>query len=928
MGKTWLSRPRVAVGVLASTAMLLLGVQGAPAPTTPAGSAAGSAVSGGSAASGANRPAAVVPHLPMVRTGAKRSAAVPVRAVNMPQTSGGAIGPVVPSHPDANGTYGAAWALPPGGASVHATTTAGYTHQPGVGSENNLPRGTGPVMHNPSLALIFWLPQGMHYATDGTSDTAYENELTQWVKDAGGTPYFNIATQYYDGSGNIANSLDYGGSWVDTQAYPQAGTAADPLQQTDITAEITHAATVNGWPVDGSHIYAVFTASGIQECMPNNGGCTPPPASSPPATSSEQFCGYHGNDGNIRFEYLYDDPDANPVCGRQSAPTPSGDPTADAQVSIVSHETMESVTDPIPNESWTDPTKDTGGEIGDKCGYNYTPKNAQGADVYLHGDPYYIQQEWSNAARTCAMDYCPTSVAKDAVCAPQVSAVESVDNPNPVIGSTVTYTVKVQNTSDTAAATAVDVNGPLPSGYVVTGLQAPGSTSSSNTSSSFTVGYDTLPVHSSETITVTATVPNQVGQSASACSSVSFGDLLGTALSPVESSPCGGTTPGKIPTSVKYTGAVTADYHDAFTASGNVSGQGSPVSGGSVTFKLGGASCTGTTDSSGNASCSLTPVDPAGTVTLQAAYAGDATHEASSTTTSFTITREETTLAYTGPAHVANGVPATLSGVLKEDGATAIAGRSVQIALGTGTTQQICTGTTGADGTASCTIASVDQPLNDTATVPVAVTFAGDGYYLPSIASATVRLEYYTGRAYGLSANVDLTLAQLTIPPTPDTGPIRTAQASSTNVPCTATVSTLLISADALCVNNTTKLAPGTSTTTSTVQDATIGIPGLPVIGVSGLTATSISSCTGTSGSATLTLTLAGVPVTVPTAPNSVIGLPGGARLVVNEQTPVPGADFGTTVNAVHLIVPGLLGGANTVDVVLGSATSDAHNCS
>ncbi|MFI6358498.1 hypothetical protein ACIBJF_39165 [Streptomyces sp. NPDC050743] len=39
------------------------------------------------------------------------------------------------------------------------------------------------------------------------------------------------------------------------------------------------------------------------------------------------------------------------------------------------------------------------------------------------------------------------------------------------------------------------------------------------------------------------------------------------------------------------------------------------------------------------------------------------------------------------------------------------------------------------------------------------------------------------------------------------------------------------------------------------------------------------------------------------------------------EQTPVPGADFGLTVNAVHLAAGGL------VDVVVGSATSDAQNC-
>jgi hypothetical protein len=65
------------------------------------------------------------------------------------------------------------------------------------------------------------------------------------------------------------------------------------------------------------------------------------------------------------------------------------------------------------------------------------------------------------------------------------------------------------------------------------------------------------------------------------------------------------------------------------------------------------------------------------------------------------------------------------------------------------------------------------------------------------------------------------------------------------------------------------------------------------------------------------------VPVTVPTAPNSVINLAGGGKLVIDEQLPVPGADFGLTVNAVHLTA---LGGL--VDVVVASSTSDAHNCS
>jgi hypothetical protein len=46
------------------------------------------------------------------------------------------------------------------------------------------------------------------------------------------------------------------------------------------------------------------------------------------------------------------------------------------------------------------------------------------------------------------------------------------------------------------------------------------------------------------------------------------------------------------------------------------------------------------------------------------------------------------------------------------------------------------------------------------------------------------------------------------------------------------------------------------------------------------------------------------------------------ARLIIDEQAPLPGADFESTVDAAHLILAGGL-----ADVVIASATSDAHNC-
>jgi Domain of unknown function (DUF1906) len=283
--------------------------------------------------------------------------------------------------------------------------------------------------------------------------------------------------------------------------------------------------------------------------------------------------------------------------------------------------------------------------------------------------------------------------------------------------------------------------------------------------------------------------------------------------------------------------------------------------------------------------------------------------------------QQATTLTYTGPATVADGSAAHLAAVLKDDSGAPVSGRTVSFALGTGSTAQSCTGTTDSAGQAACDIAAVDQPLTDAATAPVAVAFAGDSAYLASSTSATVTLRYVTGRAYGLSADVPLPLLPIDIAPTPDTGTLRTATAADSTPGCASGVNTLLITADALCARTSASVDPTTDTSTATLSDATIGLVGLPVITVSGIAATATSGCTGASGGATLSLSVGGVPVTVPTTPNAVIDVAGGVRLVVDEQTPVAGADHGITVNALHLT------GVGGIDVVLGSTTSAAYNC-
>jgi hypothetical protein len=192
------------------------------------------------------------------------------------------------------------------------------------------------------------------------------------------------------------------------------------------------------------------------------------------------------------------------------------------------------------------------------------------------------------------------------------------------------------------------------------------------------------------------------------------------------------------PTTVTYTGPTAQDFHDIVTLSATLtlSGTSSGIAGQNITFTLGAQSCAGTTNAAGLASCSITLTQIPGGYTVTASFAGSGNFQASANTVPFTIAKEQTTLTYNGDTVVGNGNPAHMSALLLEDGnaAAPIAGRTVTFTLGTGGSAQTCNGVTNASGTATCTII-VNQPPGPQ---PIAVNFAGDAFYLPASASASL----------------------------------------------------------------------------------------------------------------------------------------------------------------------------------------------
>ena len=204
-----------------------------------------------------------------------------------------------------------------------------------------------------------------------------------------------------------------------------------------------------------------------------------------------------------------------------------------------------------------------------------------------------------------------------------------------------------------------------------------------------------------------------------------------------------------VATTTIYTGAIAGGYLGTVTLSAAIfdASSGLPTGAGTaVHFSLRAGQpelqgCSGTVDAAGHASCSLQIQQPAGTYAIIATELGDEHYFPSSASASFTVSADSTSLAYTGPSLIGNGLPLTVAAQLTDRfTGTPISGEVISFSLGA----QGCSGTTDGTGVASCTIASVSQPLGPAS---ITASFAGNGYYpANSTTSSVVVFSPYTAQ--------------------------------------------------------------------------------------------------------------------------------------------------------------------------------------
>lgn len=256
----------------------------------------------------------------------------------------------------------------------------------GGGSGNGINYHGGPLLTSP-LTTVYYIWYGNWSGNSATSI------LTDLANSIVPSPYYNINTTYYDGSGNRV--LNTSGSLALYSPQASAGYLyGNSLSDTQVQQVVSAAISSGGiGPANPNAVYFVLTSSDVNE---TSGFCT-------------KYCGWHthGTIAGTDIKYAFvGNPDRCPSACAAQTTSPNGNAGADGMASIIAHELEEAATDPDLN-AWYDTR---GRENADKCAWTFgtTTKAADGSlsNVTLGTRNYLIQQNWVNAqSGYCKMYY-------------------------------------------------------------------------------------------------------------------------------------------------------------------------------------------------------------------------------------------------------------------------------------------------------------------------------------------------------------------------------------------------------------------------------------------------------------------------------------------------------------------------------------------
>jgi hypothetical protein len=328
---------------------------------------------------------------------------------------------------------------------VHAQAISGPSCDPTspLGAAPPLIWHGGPVMPGPTtITPIYWEPTG--YTNPGD----YRNIINKYLADVAAasgsnTNVFSTATEYSGSNGSISYNIALGAvnGIRDHDPFPKGGQPrgcsvgkldtsgiyADGsgytacLDDAQITAEIQNVITALHLPSDYHHEYVMLTPKHVASCFYPGSTASKTNVCTIDHYPSAAYCAYHTMFGPLypvtgtvyaNMPYpIYHSP-VGFTCGTDAgghgtieSPNFNGSASsmdADVEVSPLSHEIMESITDPNTTNGWFD---NIGNENGDDCAYVFG--NGTWTDLFgtpgklynqtINGDHYITQEEFSNA---------------------------------------------------------------------------------------------------------------------------------------------------------------------------------------------------------------------------------------------------------------------------------------------------------------------------------------------------------------------------------------------------------------------------------------------------------------------------------------------------------------------------------------------------
>jgi len=288
-----------------------------------------------------------------------------------------------------------------------------------------------------AITPIYW--EDLGYGFNDQERSLFQQFLDDVAATSGSTNnVFGVATQYFDTrSGSvhrIVNQISVNPAIELNTSFTPSGSqqCSNVVEGYDrcvtddaIGNTVSNYLLQNHYPMDASHLYPVFLPASVVSCAgPGNDA---PIFDNPNVCSDWAYCGYHSGgviDGQTLVYAVLPHPDlegcADPWNGPQA---PNGSASSDAEISILSHEIIESITD-YNGGGWGDVH---GNEIGDLCAMVFgTPLGSTGVQTFppatgtaynqvINGHDYYLQNEFSNAdfAEGRGSVTTPTEVALD-----------------------------------------------------------------------------------------------------------------------------------------------------------------------------------------------------------------------------------------------------------------------------------------------------------------------------------------------------------------------------------------------------------------------------------------------------------------------------------------------------------------------------------